>query len=369
MKIRKTKIYDKFHCTADKCPENCCKSWRIHIDDETVQKYLEMKGLKGLYIRLWMHTDSFMPYFSRNSIRCPLLTVDRHCYIQRKIGEEYMPAICVRFPRDMRNYGEFAEYHLDPACPHAAELMLKNCSEPGFEVSDGTTDLSVFGNNDDIDFLHSLENSREKLLRIFTDAEPEGLTALDGAFKEALNIAFSDHEQSLSSINKTRKQEPDIKVFPLSGDILNEMMNSNVYKDKMLYYSPFCFSLFKLYFKYFDKLSPTGRQRMYDNMLSELLKNHPEITPHTFTYIRYSLEREYLTTFEDYSFIKRILDTLLCANIVLLLETVYFRRHKKMSVEIESRIITLCERRIRHNDVILKRLSDIFRFDSPDYFY
>ena len=97
MEIRKTSIYDRFICSAGKCPENCCRGWRVHIDDDTVQKYLEMKGPEGFIIRTFMQTDDTMPYFSRNSIVCPLMSLKGLCSIQKKLGEDLMPEICSSF--------------------------------------------------------------------------------------------------------------------------------------------------------------------------------------------------------------------------------------------------------------------------------
>ena len=364
MEIRKASIYDKFNCIADKCPENCCKGWRIHIDDDTVQKYLEMKGLKGVCIRLFMHTDDFMPYFSKKSIRCPLMTHDRYCSIQRRIGEDFMPEICRRFPRDMRNYGAFAEYHLDLSCTHAAFLMLENRDAEKLIISEGTSDLPVFGNNDDEDFLKTLDESRREMLSLFEYSKGFGIDGLDNAFKRALDIATSDHFRALSVQNPESVKNTGTGLFPLPLEILNEMVNNSLYKDRMLYYSPFFYSLFRRYFKYFDSLTPAKGKHRYRAYLEAFINGYPDIIPHMYEYVRYSIEREYLTTFEDYSFIKRILDTLLCANVILLLETVYFTRHKQMSMQTEARIISLCERRARHNDYILKKLSDTFKLDT-----
>ncbi len=368
MKIRKTSIYDEFVCIEEKCPENCCRGWRIHIDDKTVQRYLEMKGLKGVGIRLCMNIDDSMPYFSRKGIRCPFLTLDWHCSIQRHIGVDLMPEICRRFPRDIRNYGPFTEYHLDLSCTHAAYLLLKNCGNVTLTESEGETDAPRYGDNDDMEFLESLCSSREQMLELFSVNNFRDIYELDGIFREAFDIAFTDHEKVLSCEDTGRSEKIPVDVFPLPVEILNDMINNSLYKEKLLYYSPFFYKLFKTYFRYFDKLTPSRGEYLYKELLKEFLEKYPEINSHTFQYIRYSLERDYLTTFEDYSFIKRILDALLCSNAILLLEAVYFKRYGVMTMEIEARIISLVERRARHNDFIIGKLADIFRFESMGYF-
>ena len=366
--IRKTSIYDSFVCTEDRCPESCCRGWRIHIDDKTVQKYLEMKGMKGVCIRLFMHIDDYMPYFSKKAIRCPLLTLDWHCAIQRHIGVQCMPEICRRFPRDIRNYGSFTEYHLDLSCTHAAFLLLENCGKVTLEEYEGESEAPRYGNNDDGDFLEDLSASRKKLLEYFKVRDRCDIYELDEIFRKALDIAFDDHERVLSCRDEGRAERIPVKVFPLPVEILNDMISKSLYKDKMLWYSPFFYRLFKLYFRYFDHLTPTKGEYLYKTLLKDLLAGYPDVNAHMFEYIRYSLERDYLTTFEDYSFIKRILDALLCSNVILLLEAVYFKRYSVMNTQIEARIISLVERRARHNDFIIGKLADILRLSSPEYF-
>ena len=368
MEIRKTSIYDSFICTAEKCPENCCRGWRVHIDDDTVQKYLEMKGVCGFMIRACMHTDDSMPYFSGRSVVCPLMTFKGLCSIQKRFGEDLMPEICRRFPRDIRNYGAFAEMHLDPACTRVSEMLLEAGSDITLVSSIGETGLPVYGNNDDSLFLEELVRSRSALLKLFEYDGNKTLYSLDGIFTEAMNIAFDDHEKVLGISESRRKRESGIKNLPLPASLLNEMTAGSFYKDRMLLYSPYFYGLFRSYFRYFGNLTPAKAQKKYENALERMICSHPGTVSHIFTYIRYSLEREYLTTYEDYSFIKRILDNIICANMVLLLMTVCHMRYGRLTVTDEARIISMTERRARHNESILKKLSDMYRNDTPDFF-
>lgn len=368
MEIRKTSIYDNFTCTAGKCPENCCRGWRVHIDTDTVQKYLEMKGPDGFIIRACMHTDDTMPYFSGKSIVCPLMTMKGLCSIQKKHGEDLMPEICRKFPRDIRNYGPFAEMHLDPACTRVSEMLISSQNDITLVSSNDILDLPLYGNNDDRDFLMDLDRSRASLLSLFEYDNSKTVYSLDGIFTEAMNIAFDDHERVLGIKESHRERESDIKNFPLPAGLLNEMTADSFYKDKILLYSPFFYRLFRAYFRYFGNLNPASADRRYRNALDRMLAEYPETTGHIFRYIRYSLEREYLTTYEDYSFIKRILDNIICANMVLMMMTVCHMKYRRLTVTDEARIISMTERRARHNDSILKTLSDMYRNGTPGFF-
>lgn len=368
MEIRKTSIYDSFICTADKCPENCCRGWRIHIDDDTVQKYMEMKGPRGIIIRTFMQTDDTMPYFSRRSIVCPLMTPKGLCSIQKREGEDLMPQICRKFPRDTRNYGPFAEFHLDPACTRAAEMLLESSDNITLVGSDNDISLPLYGNNDDRDFLAELVRSRAALMKLFEYGEGKDLHTLDGMFTEAMNIAFDDHEKVLRISESSRKRELNTKNLPLPAALINEMISASFYKDEMRLYSPFFYKLFRSYFRYFGGLTPLKAQHRFEDALKKLISARPGIIPHIYAYIRYSLEREYLTTYEDYSFIKRILDNIICANMVLVLMTVCHMRNGDLTISDEARIISMTERRARHNESILKKLSDMYRKDNPGFF-
>ncbi|MBQ7464373.1 MAG: flagellin lysine-N-methylase [Lachnospiraceae bacterium] len=368
MEIRKTSIYDSFICTADKCPENCCRGWRIHIDDDTVQKYMEMKGLEGIIIRTCVQTDDTMPYFSRRSVVCPLMTIKGLCSIQKRHGEDLMPEICRRFPRDIRNYGLFTEFHLDPACTHVCEMLLDPEVSPTLVISEDEIKQPQYGTNDDTGFLKELDRSRAGLMKLFEYSEEKDLYSLDGIFTDAMNIAFDDHDKVLNISESRRKREIKIQNLPLPAVLINEMISASFYKDEMRFYSPYFYRLFRSYFRYFGGLSPLKAQHRYEDALKKLQSDCPQVVSHIYTYIRYSLEREYLSTYEDYSFIKRILDNIICANLVLVLMTVCHMRYGRLTLSDEARIISMTERRARHNESILKKLSDMYRKDTPDFF-
>ena len=75
-----------------------------------------------------------------------------------------------------------------------------------------------------------------------------------------------------------------------------------------------------------------------------------------------------LRSFRTYIHIKRILDNIICTNLVLVLMTVCHMRYGRLTLSDEARIISMTERRARHNESILKKLSDMYRKDTPDFF-
>ncbi len=51
MRYIKPDFYDNFACIADKCPATCCAGWQIVIDEDSLEKYGELKGAFGKRLR------------------------------------------------------------------------------------------------------------------------------------------------------------------------------------------------------------------------------------------------------------------------------------------------------------------------------
>lgn len=81
MKIYQPDYYDKFQCTASKCPMTCCMQWRIAVDDETFHKWDDewkekVKEVEeGRIIEL------------KNDGMCPFLNEKKLCKIVLRDGE------------------------------------------------------------------------------------------------------------------------------------------------------------------------------------------------------------------------------------------------------------------------------------------
>ena len=88
MKIYQPDYYDKFQCTASKCPMTCCMQWRIAVDDETFHKWDEewkkkvKKVEEGRIIEL------------KNDGMCPFLNEQKLCKIVLRDGEGAISETC-----------------------------------------------------------------------------------------------------------------------------------------------------------------------------------------------------------------------------------------------------------------------------------
>ena len=77
MRYIRPSYYDNFKCIADKCPDTCCAGWQIMIDEESLEKYGEVKGDFGK--RLRSSIDWQEGAFYQNNKRCAFLNKENVC--------------------------------------------------------------------------------------------------------------------------------------------------------------------------------------------------------------------------------------------------------------------------------------------------
>lgn len=121
----------KFQCDGQTCSDNCCKKgWLIFIDKKTYKKYSHLKP-KSVAKEILLHIKkNNLPiegdYLLRldKDNKCPFLTEDNLCGIQRKYGEDFLSETCRTYPRTTWNIGKIYERSLTLTCPAAAKLIL-----------------------------------------------------------------------------------------------------------------------------------------------------------------------------------------------------------------------------------------------------
>ena len=127
----------QFQCNGQKCDAKCCQRWSITIDSATYKKYSRIKPKsKARYI-----TDNIEFYKAQNIYRilhnaegrCPFLTSDYWCSIQKTYGEEFLSNTCRQYPRVTHFLLDYYERSLTLTCPLAAELILSPLEHMSFE--------------------------------------------------------------------------------------------------------------------------------------------------------------------------------------------------------------------------------------------
>lgn len=142
MKIFRPRYFGEFICDGKACGSRCCRDWRILIDDETRKKYSALPERE----KFFRHVDKTAQVFKlQKSGACPFLDENFLCKIQRKYGEDFLPAICQSFPRVTYKLGE--EIFLQAmtlTCPIAAIAILLREEPIDFETVDELKARQIF---------------------------------------------------------------------------------------------------------------------------------------------------------------------------------------------------------------------------------
>lgn len=166
MQIVKPNYYDAFRCLAGGCPDSCCHSWAVAIDEEYAAFYRSLPGELGDLLRDKLREDEGETILSLNADgRCPMWRDDGLCRLQYQLGETALCDVCRNFPRLRHDYGTFAELGLELSCPEAARLILESehrqivrTEAPGGEEPDYEPEV-----------MDILLRSREEVFRLLED--------------------------------------------------------------------------------------------------------------------------------------------------------------------------------------------------------
>lgn len=133
---------NRFRCDGSKCKAQCCKNWRIIVDDATYQKYSRLGS------QITKHIDaskqSYRMLFDDKNI-CPFLNADNLCRLQLDYGEDFLSATCATYPRYTRDFGDFFERSLTLSCPVAADLILSDREPMQFELVEVSDKIHSLG--------------------------------------------------------------------------------------------------------------------------------------------------------------------------------------------------------------------------------
>ncbi|MGN0680001.1 MAG: flagellin lysine-N-methylase [Oscillospiraceae bacterium] len=109
MYYRQPEYYRDFKCIGGPCRFSCCVGWNIGWTEEEVEKVLKNPACSDT-LRMLME-NSFEKHEGEtrshrvilgDGMRCPFLTEDNLCIIQKELGEEYLSKTCREFPRLQR---------------------------------------------------------------------------------------------------------------------------------------------------------------------------------------------------------------------------------------------------------------------------
>lgn len=162
MKIVKLKYCDEFHCIGSKCPDHCCKEWRIlfgkreYLDYKKADCSRELKNvINYAFERVRDHEKVGVEYDEKSNYaqiklkennECPFHGADGLCMIQKELGEKALSYTCSVFPRLYGLVGgEMLIFGCSITCPHVVELMISH--PEGLEITEEEYNGSGHGVN------------------------------------------------------------------------------------------------------------------------------------------------------------------------------------------------------------------------------
>ena len=144
MKVYCPTYVKDFKCNGLACQSRCCRDWRILIDEDTRQRYLNLPADDRKEI--FSHVDESAQVFKmKPSGACPFLDENFLCKLQLKHGEEFLTAVCQSFPRvTYKLADEIFLQAMTLTCPVAAILILLSNEPIEFEFVEELKARQVF---------------------------------------------------------------------------------------------------------------------------------------------------------------------------------------------------------------------------------
>lgn len=132
----------RFACIAGDCEDTCCSGWQIDLDADTVRVYQTvqdpvLRPLLKEHLRVAPLVGNparagTMGRVGGDCWDCAMLTPDKLCLIQTRLGHSALSDTCASFPRETAELGGLTQMVLSLSCPEAARLAL--LVEDAFEL-------------------------------------------------------------------------------------------------------------------------------------------------------------------------------------------------------------------------------------------
>ena len=132
MFYRQPNYFNDFKCVGGTCTNSCCIGWCIDWSEKEIDKIKNAPKcspeLKELCEKSFMYDEKRKKYvvILEKTNRCPFLTEDNFCKIQKELGAEYLGVTCTIYPRHYLKTG-FAIYrHCNMTCPEIMNKLLND---------------------------------------------------------------------------------------------------------------------------------------------------------------------------------------------------------------------------------------------------
>ncbi len=369
MKIKRLSIYNEFNCTGADCPASCCRGWRVPVDEEACLKYMDKKGFWGTLLRYCVVKKDGITSLRSVFNRCPFWGPDHLCALQKSCGIDYMPLVCVQFPRQLYHFGAFAEETLYLACPESARLFLREAMQDRpfcFTETEGDVSYAVNTTNDDAGFLDYLLQARTELIHMLQSGCPYDSLSILRYGKDAQNACLGQGALQQDALRPEDLPRPSAYSqsaadrLPMDCDTFDILFFNGFYHPRLCTVSPLLYRLCRRYIRQLSvsrgRRPSTANRRLaaYNEHLYRLLPNLDKLLNR---YYEYQLLTGFLDTFEDYSFLKHLLFGMAKTNMLRLFLALYAQHRKQLSEAELARIIAVYERRAPQIEDALKSIQ------------
>lgn len=355
MQIKRISILNEFKCTGSDCSASCCRGWKIPVDYDMYQKYLNEKGAFGTLLRCSIKKNDDFVSFRSTLHGCPFWGFDRLCTMQKKHGTDYMPAVCIQFPRQLYHLDFFCEETLYLACPEAARLFLVSVYEDrpfDFTISDGNVSYKVNTTNDDREFLDYLVKSRSELAAMLHS----------GTRFDSMAVLDYGRDAQNACLDRTPLPSPldyeSAEYYDVDCKRMNSLFFNGFYHPGLRTLSPSLYKLCQKYIRRFgtlNRLNPDTDKKLH-MLVNKLDQKIPDLEHLLNRYYEYYLYTNFLDIFEDYSFSKHLLFGIAKCSMLRLFLALYAEHRKQIGIDEIAKIIAIYERRAPQIEDALKKL-------------
>ncbi len=175
MYYRQPRYFEEFKCVGGTCSNSCCVGWDIFWRKNEIDKVINAPNCSAELKEL-MET-SFHPAKNRDEDmltvtlgekrRCPFLTEDNFCRIQRELGAEYLSVVCGVYPRSHIITKDVCYNYCYMSCPTVMHKLLnedKSADLINVPIKEHTTLKNIFTFDDKTKSSHPETNYHSEIL-------------------------------------------------------------------------------------------------------------------------------------------------------------------------------------------------------------
>lgn len=123
MRITKQDFYDEFKCIADKCPMTCCSGWQIVVDEKSLERFKEYKGVLAERVNSSIDWEEGT-IFQQDNRDCAFLNKSGLCDLISAEGDGILCDTCRLYPRHVEEFEDLREWSMSLSCPEIARIFL-----------------------------------------------------------------------------------------------------------------------------------------------------------------------------------------------------------------------------------------------------